>query len=83
MPEVFRVRNVYIVRVFVERGSCEPPHMHVVWPGKMARLTLPDLTPLAPSHPVPRFLREEIMERLEDIVNEWNRCNPTTPVSLT
>jgi hypothetical protein len=80
MPEVFRVRSVYIVRVYSELGSREPPHCHVVWPDHMARLTLPDLSLMPHSHPIPRFLSEEILNRLDDVIAEWNLRNPTTAV---
>jgi hypothetical protein len=80
MPEVFRVRSVYIVRVFSEPGSREPPHCHVVWPDHMARLTLPDIIPMPHSHPIPRFLRNEILARLDEVIAEWNLRNPTRPV---
>jgi hypothetical protein len=81
VPEVFRIDEVFIVRVYREQDQPEPPHCHVVWPDHMARLTLPDLHPLAHSDDVPKRVLEAIEQGVDAIVAKWNRWNPLRQVA--
>jgi hypothetical protein len=81
VPEVFRINEVIIVRVYREQHLPEPPHCHVVWPDGMARLTLPDLSPMPHSERLPRGVLGEIERRLDDVMAKWNETNPLKVVS--
>jgi Domain of unknown function (DUF4160) len=54
-------------------------HLHVRWPDDGCVLMLPTLEILAGA-PIPRSVREHILDHLETIIENWNRCNPERAV---
>lgn len=74
MPAIIRARDFV---VYVQFSDHPPPHCHV-WRGgeEIATVSLLTLEPLFPWQELPRYIREVLEERLDDLWEAFDEHNP-------